>query len=291
VTTPAADRVYTVAELIGRSSAYLDAKGFPSPRLDAEILLADVLSMRRLDLYLHHDRPLERSETDRFRSALRRRGAGEPVAYILGRRAFRSITLVVDRRVLVPRPETETVVEVALGLLPAGGRLLDVGTGSGAIALAAARERPDAVVVATDVSADALAVAADNARALALDVELRLGDLLSGLPRGDPFDVVVANLPYVADDDPELDAAVRDHEPAVALFAGPDGLALVRRLVVEAPAVLASGGALVLEIGFRQGADVQQLLRSAGYEQVRVERDLAGLDRVVSGRAPGNARG
>jgi release factor glutamine methyltransferase len=284
VTDAAVDRVYTVAELIGRSAAYLDAKGFGSPRLDAEVLLADVLDMRRLDLYLHHDRPLEPAETDRYRAALRRRASGEPVAYILGRRAFRSLTLAVDARVLVPRPETESVVEVALGLLPAGGRLLDVGTGSGAIALSAALERPDAVVAATDVSAEALEVAVGNAATLGLDVSFRLADLVDGLPQDERYDVVVANLPYIADDDPDLDAAVRAHEPAVALFGGDGGLGLVRRLVDTAPAVLAPGGALILEIGFRQGDAVRALLEAGGYEQVRLDRDLSGLDRVVSGR-------
>ena len=277
-------KAFTISELLGRSSAYLDSKGFPTPRLDAELLLADVLGMRRLDLYLHHDRPLSNSETDRLRELLRRRAGGEPIAYILGRRAFRSLDLSVDDRVLVPRPETEGVVEVALGLLPEDGRLLDVGTGSGAIALSVASERRDATVIATDVSAEALAVARANAEALGLQLEFVESDLLAGVPGDPPFDVVVANLPYIARDDEALEASVREHEPAIALFADESGLALNRRLAEAATRVLKPTGALVLEVGSGQADAIRSILEAQGYNRLRVDHDLAGLDRVVSGR-------
>lgn len=277
-------KAFTISGLLGRSSAYLDSKGFPTPRLDAELLLADVLGMRRLDLYLHHDRPLSNSETDRLRELLRRRAGGEPIAYILGRRAFRSLDLSVDGRVLVPRPETEGVVEVALGLLPEGGRLLDVGTGSGAIALSVATERRDATVVATDVSAEALAVARANADALGLQLELVESDLLAEVATDPSFDVVVANLPYIARDDEGLQASVREHEPAIALFADESGLALNRRLAADARRVLTATGALVLEIGSGQADALRSILEAQGYVGLRLDHDLAGLDRVVSGR-------
>jgi release factor glutamine methyltransferase len=276
----------TVVELLGLATAYLGARGFESPRLDAELLLGDALGLQRLELYLHHDRPLEAGEIDAFRSRLRRRGSGEPVAYVLGRCGFRRLELKVDARALVPRPETEVLVEVALARLPEGGRLLDVGTGSGAIALSVALERPDAHVTAVDVSSEALALARENRDALGLaDVELAVSDLDGGLPAEARFDVVVANPPYIGLDDPRLDPNVRAHEPAVAIFAGADGLDVVRRLIAMAPR-RAPGGWLALELGEGQAPTVRALLAAAGFGELAVERDLAGIERCLAGRAP-----
>ncbi|MGH2888054.1 MAG: peptide chain release factor N(5)-glutamine methyltransferase, partial [Solirubrobacteraceae bacterium] len=205
------------------------------------------------------------------------REAREPVAYILGRRAFRRLALAVDPRVLIPRPETELLVEAALEL-PRGARVLDVGTGSGAVALALADERPDLRVRGTDISAAAVAVARENAARLGLDVRFTVCDLLDG----EPCDAVVANLPYVAAGE-RLADEIALYEPSLALFAGSDGLDVVRRLV----AALAEAGSpafVVLEIDPRQAAAAAALVRDAGWLQVQVLRDLAGRERVVVGR-------
>jgi release factor glutamine methyltransferase len=278
----------TVVELLGVASAYLDARGFETPRLDAELLLGHVLGMRRLELYLHHDRPLEPAEVDAFRALLRRRAGGEPVAYLLGSAGFRRLTLKVDARALVPRPETEVLVELVLARLPDGGSLLDVGTGSGAIALAVASERPDAHVTAVDVSGEALALARENRDALGLAdrVELLRSDLYAGLPDGARFDLIAANPPYIRDDDPLLHPHVRDHEPHVAIFAGPDGLDLIRRLVAGARARLEARGSLAIEVAEGQAGRVRALLEEAGFIDLVVERDLAAIERCVAGTAP-----
>jgi release factor glutamine methyltransferase len=211
----------------------------------------------------------------RFSELVARRAAREPVAYITGVKEFRRISLAVDPRVLIPRPETELLVEVALGL-PPGARVVDVGTGSGAVALALADERPDLVVSGVDLSEEALMVARDNAARLGLEVSFERGDLLEGR-RG--FDAVLANLPYVAADSP-LPPEILEYEPAEALFAGPDGLALLRRLV----GMLDGVPLVALEVGFDQASAVAELLRDAGFDRVERRRDLAGHERVVVGR-------
>lgn len=275
----------TVADVLGLTSAYLAAKGSDTARLDGELLLGEVLGLSRLELYLHHDRPLTPAELDALRPLVRRRGEGEPVAYILGRAGFRGLELAVDPRVLIPRPETEGLVEVGLGLLPRNGALLDVGTGSGAIAIAAAQERPDALVVAVDASADALVVAAANAAACPVDVEFLQGDLVEPVV-GRRFDVILANLPYIAEGDPRVEDHVRRYEPSGALFAGADGLDLIRRLVPAAREIVAPGGALGLEIGAGQADVVTGLFEQSGYDGIERHRDLAGHERIVVGRAP-----
>ncbi len=273
----------TVVDFLGLASAYLVARDFEHARLDAEILLGDVLGLGRLELYLHHDRPLTPAEIDAFREHLRRRGRGEPVAYLVGTWGFRTITLATDSRALVPRPETEGLVELALARLPDGGALLDVGTGSGAIALAVASERPDATVTGIDVDAGALALAAENAARLELAPRLLLSDLYAGLPAGERFDVIAANLPYVPDGD-RVEAGVRTHEPHGALYAGADGLDLIRRAIAGAHECLRAGGSLVLEFGLGQAAAVAALLTGSGFVEVAVERDLGGIERYGTGR-------
>jgi release factor glutamine methyltransferase len=272
----------TVVDFLGVATSYLQSHGSPSARLDAALLLGKAVDLRRLQLYLEHDRPLTPHEVSVFRELLRRRGAGEPVAYILGSWEFRGIELAVDARVLVPRPETESLVELALGFLPQRGRFLDVGTGSGAIALAVARERREAVVVATDVSADALAVARQNAARAGLEIEFVETDLLDGLTGR--YHVIAANLPYVADDDPRLESGVREFEPHLALFGGADGLDVLRRLIAAARPRIVSGGWLALEVGEGQAPAVATLATDGGYSEVVVERDLAGIERFVLAR-------
>jgi release factor glutamine methyltransferase len=269
----------SVRDALGSAVIALSAAGCESPRLDAELLLAEAMGVDRALLIADPDRGVDPEPARRFADFARRRREREPVAYILGRKGFRNIDLAVDSRVLVPRPETEHVVEAALDL-PAGVRVADVGTGSGAIALALKAERPDLSVVASDASAGAVAVALSNAERLGLEVELCLGDLLE--PVSGPLDAVVSNPPYVAERDwlglaPEI---VR-HEPAEALLAGVDGLEVLRRLV---PAAAARGARFVaLEVGEGQAAAVGELLRAAGYTRVEVRHDLAGIERVVVG--------
>lgn len=265
----------TVGEALAAGAARLAAAGVDTPRLDAEVLLASVLEVDRGRLVIDSRAELDRAAATGFDALLARRQAHEPVAYIVGRRAFRRLSLMVDRRVLVPRPETELLVEVGL-TLPPGAPVLDVGTGSGAVALALKDERPDLDVRGIDLSADALAVARDNAARLGLDVRFAQADLIDS----EAADAVLANLPYVTDG-AELPPDVAVYEPPGALFAGADGLDLIRRLAaaVSGPTV----DLLALEIAPEQARQVSQLLWDAGFGEVGVRRDLAGLERVVVG--------
>jgi release factor glutamine methyltransferase len=274
--------------LIRWSAAYLDERGFESGRLNAELLLAGALGMRRLDLYLQFDRPLRPAELAAYKERLRRRLAHEPLQYIEGEAAFRGLTLKVDGRVLIPRPETEQLVALVLELASPGGSVLDIGTGSGAIALSLAAEGEFARVVATDASPAALELAAENAAAAGVTLELRRGDLFAPV-RGERFDAVVSNPPYVAlRDASTLEPQVRDWEPHDALFGGEDGLEVVRRLIADAPAHLEPAGLLALELGSEQIASVAALLRAqAGWEGVEARRDHAGRDRFITARRAG----
>jgi len=277
--------VIALAEVLRRSTQYLEDRGSPTARLDAELLLAHGLGVSRIELYTGHDRPMTEAELDVCRELVRRRGDREPVAYIVGTRGFRHLDLKVDSCVLVPRPETELVVDRCLELLrdvpePA---VLDVGTGSGAIALAIASELPAGRVTATDVSPAALDVAWANAVALGLGVEVRQGDLLDGLDDR-RFDLIVSNPPYVSEQEIEdLEPEVAVHEPRLATVAG-DGLDAYRRLLPDAREHLADGGWLVLECGAGQAAWLSGELGRLGYGSVDVARDLAGIERVVSAR-------
>ena len=277
----------TVGEVVRTSAEFLAAKGVPSPRVDAEHLVARGLGLSRLDLYLEYDRPLTGPELAACRELVRRRGTREPLAYVLGEWGFRRLTLKVDRRVLVPRPETEVVAGRSLELIRGleTPRVLDVGTGSGAIALAIADEHPGAQVTAVDVSADALAVARENVARTGLPVELEQRDVQDGLDGR--YDLVVSNPPYVSHADIELlDPEVRDWEPRIATV-GEEHTELVARAARD---VLEPGGWLVVEIAATAGAQAARLLGGLGYEEVTVGPDLAGRDRVLEGRWPTTSR-
>jgi release factor glutamine methyltransferase len=325
---------------------HLRAKGVQNDRLDAELLLAEALGMSRVELYTSHERPLSTDEVDRFRELLRRRAAREPVAYILGKREFWSLELAVDRRVLIPRPETETLVETAVractGRLAASTsptryetevvttdaaavesdaaavesgadaslragpaakavkakaergvpllaeRVLDIGTGSGAVAVALAVELPGLNLVATDESAATLEVAPRNAQrhGVAERIDFRCGDLFTALESDEVFDVIVSNPPYVKDDEISLmEPEVKDWEPRGALFSGADGMRETARIIDGAPRHLKPEGWLLLEVG-TQAEDVRARLARGGWRDVRSFPDLAGRDRVVAARRP-----
>jgi release factor glutamine methyltransferase len=273
--------------LIAASDA-LEAAGVETPRLDAEILLAEATGWDRTWLAAEAEAGVPATAARRFGETVRRRLRREPVAYILGRKGFRSIELAVDRRVLIPRPETELLVELAVELRPA--RVLDVGTGSGAIALAIAAELPECEVVATDISPAALEVARANAERLGLTervkfVEGTLPDADSGWVEeggAEAFDLVVANLPYVAETEwTDLEPEVTQWEPREALLAGPDGLDAIRALI---PLVATKASALALEVGDGQADAVADLMRGAGISAVETRSDLAGIPRVVWGQ-------
>ena len=260
------------------------------PRREAEILLAAALDKPRSWLIAHAAEPiLDCDATDRYEAHVTRRAHGEPIAYILGEQEFWSLPLEVTRDVLIPRPETELVVERALARLPpdAPGRVLDLASGSGAIALALARERPRVQVVGTDVAEAALAVARRNASRLHLDnVEFRAGDWYAAT--GDErYTLIASNPPYIAADDPRVERSVRRFEPHAALFGGRDGLDALRAVIGGAPRHLVTGGWLVVEHGERQGADVRSLMQAAGLEEVVTHRDLARLERCTEGRFVG----
>jgi release factor glutamine methyltransferase len=274
--------------VVRRSARWLGEKGCATPRLDAEVLIAHALGVDRLTLYTDHDRPLTPPEADACRALVARRGRREPVAYITGRRGFRRLDLIVGPGVLVPRPETEVLVEWAVAAAPEGGTVCDWGTGSGAVALAVADERPDLGVVAVERSPAALAVAHANLAAhpgLAGRVEILPSDGFSALA-GRRFDVVAANPPYVAEGamaelEPEL-----AFEPREALVSGPTGLEALTVIARDAPSHLAPGGWLLAEVGQGQAQAVAGLWREAGLGEVTARADLAGIPRVVGGRLP-----
>lgn len=277
---------WTPLKLIAWTQGYFARAGVDAPRLTAELLLARALSCDRVRLYLDFDKPLGAPELAAFRELVRRRAEGEPTAWLTGRREFLRHAFGCDARALVPRPETELLAEAAIQALPEGGRLLDLCTGTGCIALSAALARPAATVVATDLSPEALALAAENAAALGARVELLRGDLFAPLPAGVRFDVLVSNPPYVPSG--ELAGLSREvrREPRLALDGGPDGLALLRRIVAGARQWLLPGGLLLLEMHERHGEPLAALCREAGLPEPVVRKDLAGLPRWVEARAP-----
>lgn len=279
---------WTVLDVIRWTAARFAERGIASPRLDAELIVAHVLSLPRVQLYVQFDRPLSATELPDIRALIKRRQAGESVAYLVGKKEFWGLEFAVDARVLVPRPDTETLVEEARVRLEGveAPRIADIGTGSGALAVTLAKLRPDATVFASDISAAALEIARGNAERLGVTVTFLEGDLAAPLAAHAPFSLIVANLPYIPSADlAALPPEVRV-EPVLALDGGADGLDLVRRLVDAAPALLAPGGALALEIGAGQAAATAALLVAAGFVDARTRQDLAGIDRVVSGGRP-----
>jgi len=278
--------------LIAATERLRDA-GSPTASLDAQVILAHALDVERSWLFAHYDHELTESEAERYTDLIARRAASEPVAYLVGRKEFYGLDLLVDRRVLIPRPETELLVDAVLEWIddhyaPDSGAepvlVADVGTGSGAIALAVAAETPVAHVYATDISADALHVARQNADRLNLSSRVRFfqGDMLTPLP--EPVHILAANLPYIPQDDYQtLDADVHDYEPRVALESGPEGLDAIRRLLTQAPGNLRAGGLIVLEIGRDQGEAVAALVAESlpQAQWVSVEQDYSGHDRLV----------
>ncbi len=278
----------TVQELLGKSVPWLKTKGVESAKVDAETLLAKTLALKRMDLFLQFERPVTAPEQDAFRELMKRRAAGEPVAYLTGRRGFWKLDFEVGSGVLIPRPETELLVELALARAGAGSgapRILDVGTGSGCIAISLAHDLPEAKVVAIERSPEALAIARRNVETLVPGrVDLREGDAFAAV-RGEIFDVIVSNPPYIPTKDiAGLMRDVRDFEPALALDGGADGLGLVRAWAAAAFGHLGPGGWCFFEIGVGQGEAALAAFRAAGFADTFVKDDLDGIPRVAGGR-------
>ncbi|MBS2018598.1 MAG: peptide chain release factor N(5)-glutamine methyltransferase [Deltaproteobacteria bacterium] len=293
MTTDAPPKTWTIASLVKWAIDDFRTRGIENPRLDAELIVAHALEIDRMRVILDGARPLDGAELALLRDLVKRRRAYEPVAYLRGEREFYGLRFRVDKRVLVPRPDTETLVDVALARskhVSMCMRQLDLCTGSGCVAIAMAKQRPTAQVIATDLSPDALAVARDNALRLgAYNVGFLQGDLFGALAAAGaagarPFDVITANPPYIPSGDIlGLAPDVKDHEPKLALDGGEDGLVLVRKIVSEAPKHLEKGGLLAMEIDCKEAAETAELFAKAGFTDVRIARDLAKLERVVSG--------
>jgi release factor glutamine methyltransferase len=273
-----------IIDVINKTTPYFEQHGIESARLTIELLLAHLLNKRRLDLYLEFERDLDESTLTRLREMVKRRLTGEPLQYITGEAEFCGLKFAVDRRVLIPRPETELLVEVVRKRFKPPGTVVDVGTGSGCIAVALAKQLPDVEVWAIDLSDDALTVARANADRHGVEEKIRFlpGDLLVKLSDSRAVDVIVSNPPYIAAGDlATLPKEVRDFEPARALAAGEDGLEIIRRLAMSARRVLKSSGFLALEIGAGQRAAVEKLLQAEGFVVEEVLKDLQGHERTI----------
>jgi release factor glutamine methyltransferase len=281
------EEVWTIRRVLTWAADDLRKRGSTSPRLDAELLLGRVLKLDRVGLLIDADRPLAKAELSQYRDLYQRRRAGEPVAYLLGVREFYGRPFRVDRRVLIPRPDTETLVEVALERtrhISLSARALDLCTGSGCVAISLALERPTTRVLAADISPDALAVAEENAIRLgAYNAGFVLSDLFAAFARA-RFDLITANPPYITEGElPTLAVDIRGYEPTLALTGGPDGLDVLRRITAEAPARLDEGGVLAVEIGADQGEAVRALFEAAGFREIATRKDYGGHERVISG--------
>ncbi|MBW2525314.1 MAG: peptide chain release factor N(5)-glutamine methyltransferase [Deltaproteobacteria bacterium] len=281
---------WTIERVLRWATDDLRKRGSSSPRLDAELLLGHVLGSTRVEMVIDAQRPLSPDELGGYRKLHQRRRRGEPVAYLRGTREFYGRPFVVDPRVLIPRPETELLVQVALqrtAHLRLSARVLDLCTGSGCVAITLARERPTTVVRGSDVSGDALEVARDNALRLGAQIGLLQSDCYDGLDRlRGRLDLITANPPYIPDAEmEELPPDIREFEPRLALAAG-DGFDVVRRLVDGAPDMLAPGGVLAVEVGAGQAPRARRLFEQAGLDEIRASRDYGGHERVISGRVP-----
>lgn len=284
-------RVWTIRDVLAFTTDDFKKRGHEAARLEAELLLANALGTDRVRLILDATRPLAKRELDAYRALIGRRRKGEPIAYILQHREFCGHDFRTDERALVPRPDTETLVEVALARTKARslyGRALDLCTGSGCVALSFLLARPTWRMTATDASAPALGLALENAQRLGALANLRLleGDLFDALPAGERFELVMSNPPYIPSAEIDgLAADVRDFEPRMALDGGADGLDFYRRIVDRTTRYLVPGGVLAVEVGFGQAADVQRLFADRGFTDLECARDFAGIERVVSGKA------
>jgi release factor glutamine methyltransferase len=275
----------TVLEIIKRTTGFFEQRGVESARLNAELLIGHALGLKRMQLYLQFERPLTEAELEKIRPLVKRRGVREPLQYIMGETEFFGLKLKVDRRALIPRPETERLIELVVGKSttppPA---VLDLGTGSGAIALALARTWPETVVTAVDRSEEALALARENAAASGLEgrVAFIRSDWFADVPAGSTFQLIIANPPYLSDEETAATPPeVKDFEPRVALSAGRDGAADLKRIIMEARARLSPGGLLACETGIAQHAALAAMATSQGYAKVESLRDLTGRDRYL----------
>ena len=288
--TQATPQQWTIGSLVKWATDDFRTRGIENPRLDAELIVAHVLGIDRTRVIIESLRPLEGAELARLRELVKRRRSHEPIAYLRGTREFYGLSFKVDSRVLIPRPDTEALVETALARsaqVSLSMRLLDLCTGSGCVAIAIARQRPTSKVTASDISVDALNVARENAYRLgAYNVAFVESDLFARVP-SQRFDVITANPPYIASAEiPELMADVRDFEPRLALDGGADGLDLVRRILDGAPERLEKDGVLAMEIGAGEAPATAALFEERGWREIEIARDYAKIERVVSGRRP-----
>ncbi len=289
---PAPPQQWTILSLLDWSSGYLAGRGFDEARLHVELMLAHVLRLRRLDLYLQFDRPLTGHERGEFRALFERRLKHEPLQYILGETEFMGLSLTVDRSVLIPRPETELLVERALEILKVHAtrraEVLEIGTGSGNIAVALGALAPDSTIVSIDVSADALNVAAGNvARHHLTNVTLAEADVFGDFLPDRTFDMIISNPPYVSRDEFQaLEPEVRDFEPPAAVTDSASGLLVISRIVEIAPFRLRPGGVLLMELGHGQSAQAHELLDASGLLDIEVLPDFAHIPRVIQARRP-----
>jgi len=276
----------TLLEVLQSTTAYFTKHKIDNPRLNAEHLLAHILGLSRMDLYLEFERNLSDDELKPLRELVKRRGQGEPLQHLLGTVEFCGHTFLIDNRAMVPRPETEQLVELLASEVRSQRseiRILDVGTGSGVIALSLATKFPEAEIYAIDISEDAIALAHENAARLGLDrVRFQKSDLLEGL--SERFDLIMANLPYISMQDRHLLSREVLHDPEVALFGGPSGDELMRKLIEEAPSHLEPGGLLILEIGLNQGEGLCDFLRQKNYHDIELKRDYSSIPRFLLAR-------
>jgi len=283
---------WSIRRVLGWAADDFRRRGNASGRLDAELLLCFALGLDRIQLIVQADRVLEAGELGRYRELIKRRRAGEPIAYLIGQREFFALGLRVDRRVLIPRPDTETLVEVALERTrdrSMYGRALDLCTGSGCVAIAFRSRRPNWRITGVDVAPEAIDVARENALRTGTAWGLRFvaGDLFSALDPGELFELITANPPYVPSAEiASLDADVRDFEPRLALDGGATGLDVETAIVAQAARWLVPGGVLAVEVGYDQAPAVAELFEKAGFVEIAKQRDLGGRERVVSGRSP-----
>lgn len=286
--------IWTIQKLLNWVTEYFTGKGVDAPRLSAELLLSHVLGLKRIELYTQFDKPVAKPQLDELRGLVKRAGGHEPVAYLIGKTEFYSLELDITSDCLIPRPETELLVQRAIEFLRTRHDtqfICDLCTGSGCVAVAIAKNFPDARVIATDISASALEVAAQNVEKHQLMERITLlqGDLFEPLVRPldvDQFDLIVCNPPYVSAAEYEaLDKNVKDYEPRLALFAGDDGLDVYRRIIEKADQFLKPEAALMLEIGYAQGPTIKELLEQTGaFTEIKIEKDLHDNDRIVTAK-------